>query len=274
VFHILKKTLQHKVVTVKYPKVPIRTEIITGKPVVDMNSCSKCGECISRCPVSAISMNSGESNPEDKGDISFNLDECIFCSLCADICPAGSITMTHEFELAAATREDLRSTPVVIEERDIPSEDYELIGEQISDKIKKLFGRSLQIREVDAGSCNGCDLEINSLNSPYNDVERFGVHFVASPRHADVLLVTGPATRNMELALIKTYNATPDPKMVIAAGACACSGGIFRDSYSTRNGIDTIVPVDVYIPGCPPRPQALMYGILKAMDKYETYKKK
>ncbi len=267
--HILKKVLQHRVVTVKYPKSEIRTEIITGKPVVDMNSCTKCGECVRRCPVSAISQSSDSSTT-----IGFNLDECIFCSLCADICPSKAITMTHEFELATSKREDLRATPLVVDEREIPSEDYELIGSQLKEKVGRLFGRSLQIREVDAGSCNGCDLEINSLSSPYNDIERFGVHFVASPRHADMLLVTGPAVRNMELALIKTYNATPDPKLVIAAGACACSGGIFRDSYATRNGIDTIVPVDVYIPGCPPRPQALIYGILKAIDKFDSAKHK
>ena len=123
---------------------------------------------------------------------------------------------------------------------------------------------------MDAGSCNGCDNEINALNSPYNDLERFGISFVASPRHADMLLVTGPAARNMELALIKTYNAVPDPKLVVAVGACACSGGIFRDSYSTKNGIDSVVPVDVYIPGCPPRPQALIYGILKAIERKQN----
>ena len=148
-----------------------------------------------------------------------------------------------------------------------PYPDYELIGNSLKDKISSYFGRSLGIREVDAGSCNGCDNEINAMNSPYNDLERFGMHFVASPRHADLLLVTGPAARNMELALIKTYNATPDPKLVVAVGACACSGGIFKDSYATRNGIDSIVPVDVYIPGCPPRPQALIYGILLAIER-------
>jgi Ni,Fe-hydrogenase III small subunit len=120
---------------------------------------------------------------------------------------------------------------------------------------------------VDAGSCNGCDYEINALNNPFNDIERLGIHFVASPRHADMLLVTGTAARNMELALIKTYNAAPDPKLVVAVGACACSGGMFRDGYATRNGIDCILPVDAYVPGCPPRPQAVMHGILKALDK-------
>jgi Ni,Fe-hydrogenase III small subunit len=130
-----------------------------------------------------------------------------------------------------------------------------------------MFGRSLQIRAVDAGSCNGCDYEINGLNNSFNDLERFGIHFVASPRHADMLLVTGPVTRNMEAALLRTYEATPDPKLVVAVGTCAISGGIFKNCYATRSGIDTLLPVDIYIPGCPPRPQAILYGILKALDR-------
>lgn len=257
-FNIIKKLMQHGIVTVDYPRKPINTEFITGNPAVDRALCNLCGECEKRCPSSAIVMN-------DR--IGFNLDECIFCSLCADICPRKAITMTHEFELAQKSRESLRCVPNKIEERELPSEDYELIGAKLHEKIRGKLGRSLQIREVDAGSCNGCDNEINALNSPFNDLERFGVQFVASPRHADMLLVTGPASRNMELALIKTYNATPDPKLVVAVGACACGGGIFKDSYATRNGIDGIVPVDVYVPGCPPRPQALIYGILKAIER-------
>lgn len=255
--NIIKKYLQHGVVTIEYPKKPVNTDFITGKPVAGDSKCTKCGECVKRCPTSAISL---------KDKIGFNLDECIFCSLCADICPEHAIEMTHDFELSKKKREDLRATPIVIEDRKLPSQDYELLGENLKEKIKSYFGRSLGIREVDAGSCNGCENEINALNSPYNDLERFGMHFVASPRHADMLLVTGPASRNMELAMIKTYNATPEPKIVVAVGACACSGGIFKDGYSTRNGIDGILPVDVYIPGCPPRPQALIFGILMAIE--------
>ena len=257
-FKIIKKTIQHGIVTVDYPNKPINTGAITGRPEVDAKKCTACGECANGCPTGAIVSN-GADGP------GFNIDECIFCSFCADICPYGALSMNHEFELAVRDRQDLRASPLIVEKRDIPSEEYELLGERLEEGIKKRFGRSLQIRAVDAGSCNGCDNEINALNSPYNDLERFGIHFAASPRHADMLLVTGPATRNMELALIKTYNATPGPKLVVAAGACALSGGIFRDSYATRNGIDSIVPVDVYIPGCPPRPQALIYGILMAI---------
>lgn len=257
-YNIAKKFLQHGIVTLEYPKRPVNTEFITGRPVVDSKVCNKCGECAERCPSSAIVLNK---------EIGFNLDECIFCSLCSDICPVEAIKMTHDFELARKERSELRVSPLILEERSIPSEDYELIGTKLKENISGKFGRSLAIREVDAGSCNGCDNEVNAMNSPYNDLERFGMHFVASPRHADMLLVTGPATRNMELALVKTYNATPDPKLVVAVGACACGGGIFKDSYSTRNGIDKVIPVDVYIPGCPPRPQALIYGILKAIER-------
>ncbi|NJD03027.1 MAG: NADH-quinone oxidoreductase subunit NuoB [Ruminiclostridium sp.] len=276
--NIIKKYLQHGIVTVEYPKKPVNTEFITGKPVVDDNICTKCGDCVERCPTSAISLNKklGGIEPHSffgdcsgnatKEKIGFNMDECIFCSLCADICPVQAIKMSHDFELAKKKREELRTKPLIIEDRKLPSQDYELLGSNLKEKINSCFGRSLGIREVDAGSCNGCDNEISAMNSPYNDLERFGMHFVASPRHADMLLVTGPAARNMELALIKTYNAAPEPKLVVAVGACACSGGIFKDSYSTRNGIDCILPVDVYIPGCPPRPQALIYGILKAIE--------
>ena len=132
---------------------------------------------------------------------------------------------------------------------------------------RRRLGRSLSIREVDAGSCNGCELEIIALNNPVYDIERFGIHFVASPRHADMLLVTGPVTRNMELALRKAYEAAPDPKVVVAVGACGISGGIFGVNYATRGGVDQVIPVDVYVPGCPPRPEAILYGILLAVDR-------
>ena len=144
----------------------------------------------------------------------------------------------------------------------------EAIGSRVREAIHKTFGRSLAIRQVDAGSCNGCELEIVALNNPIHDIERFGIHFVASPRHADLLLVTGPVTRNMELALQKTYAATPDPKLVVAVGACGISGGIFGVNYASRGGVDAVVPVDVYVPGCPPRPEALLYGILLAVGRH------
>ena len=259
----ISKIVKYRRLTQGYPKRKPNSDNFIGKPEIEQSKCTKCGECISRCPSNAIVTN------QETGQVGINLDQCIFCVLCEDICPEKAVKMTHEYELAVKDRMELRNSPIIIEERDIPNKDYEILCQEVSEKIQKTFGRSLNIREVDSGSCNGCDYEINALNNPFNDIERLGIHFVASPRHADMLLVTGTGSRNMELALVKTYNATPDPKLVVAVGACACSGGIFRDSYANKNGIDSIVPVDVYIPGCPPRPHALIYGILRAIDKIE-----
>ena len=142
------------------------------------------------------------------------------------------------------------------------------LGAQLQKRITAVLGRSLHIREVDAGSCNGCEVEIQGLNSPVYDLERFGIHFVASPRHADMLLVTGPVTRNMELALRKTYDATPSPRLVVAVGACGCTGGIFGQNYASLGGVDRVLPVDVYVPGCPPNPHALLHGILLAVGRW------
>ncbi len=131
---------------------------------------------------------------------------------------------------------------------------------------RRRLGRSLSIREVDAGSCNGCELEIHALNNAFYDLERFGLRFVASPRHADVLLVTGPVTKNMREALQRTYNATPDPKWVLAVGDCAVDGGIFQGSYAVVGGVAAVVPVDLHIRGCPPRPEQLLQGLLALLD--------
>src|SRR5437763_4833533 len=143
----------------------------------------------------------------------------------------------------------------------------EELGRSLGERARHLFGRSLAIREVDAGSCNGCELEIHALNNPVYDVERFGIRFVASPRHADVLLVTGPVTRNMKVALERTYAATPDPKWVIAVGDCGCGCGVFEGSYAVIGAVDNVIPVDLHIPGCPPRPIALLEGLIALIDK-------
>ena len=132
------------------------------------------------------------------------------------------------------------------------------------------LGRSLSIRQVDAGSCNGCELEIHALNNPYYDLERFGLKFVASPRHADVLLVTGPVTHNMAEALLRTWRATPDPKWVVAAGDCACTGGIFAGSYATVGAVENVIPVDLKLPGCPPTPDVLLAGLLALLERAAT----
>jgi Ni,Fe-hydrogenase III small subunit len=138
---------------------------------------------------------------------------------------------------------------------------------QVDQRAKRLLGRTLAIREVDAGSCNGCEIEITGLTSPVYDSERFGIHFVASPRHADMLLVTGPVTRNMETPLRKTYEATPDPKLVVAVGDCAQTCGVFKGSYAVVGSVDQVVPVDVFVPGCPPEPADILRGILAALDR-------
>lgn len=144
--------------------------------------------------------------------------------------------------------------------------EIEKIGVQLEDVIRQRFRGSLAIRQVDAGSCNGCELEIHAVNNAIYNCERFGIHFTASPRFADMLLVTGPVSHNMEIALKRTYNATPAPKIVVAVGDCGCTGGVFGKSYASLGGIDQVIPVDVRIPGCPPTPTVLLQGILKAIS--------
>lgn len=199
-------------------------------------------------------------------NISVDMGKCILCGRCQEFAPE-LFQIGSSFKPAVKNRRDLFEPSTDATDQDQPSKIYEQMGQELKAKIRKIFGRSLAIREVDAGSCNGCEIEITALNNAIYDIERFGIHFVASPRHADLLLVTGPASRNMEIALKRTYDATPDPKLVVAVGACACSGGIFGDTYATTGGIDKVVPVDVYIPGCPPRPEAILYGLLLAVDR-------
>lgn len=154
-----------------------------------------------------------------------------------------------------------------LNELDIRKDCLEVVNRASVERFRRFSRRSLHIREVDAGSCNACELEINALNNPVYDIERFGIHFVASPRHADMLLVTGPVTRNMEMALRKTYEATAEPKLVVAVGDCARDGGIFKGSYAVTGGVDKVVPVDVIVRGCPPRPQELLYAILYVLGR-------
>ncbi len=160
-------------------------------------------------------------------------------------------------------------TPVVTEPLLRPGDDaqIETIARQVDERARRLLGRSLHIREVDAGSCNGCELEIGGLNNPYYNLERYGMHFVASPRHADCLLVTGPVTRNMADPLKRTYDATPDPKIVVAIGDCARDCGIFAGGYGVVGPVSAIVPVDVVVGGCPPSPKMILEGILAAIER-------
>jgi len=146
-------------------------------------------------------------------------------------------------------------------------ETMRVLQQRLQEGILRYLGRALAIRHVDAGSCNGCELEIHATNSPYYNLEQLGIKFVASPRHADMLLVTGPVSRHMETALKRTYEATPDPKLVVAIGDCGCSGGIFGESYASCGSVANVIPVDVAVPGCPPSPLAIMQGILTAISK-------
>jgi Ni,Fe-hydrogenase III small subunit len=152
-----------------------------------------------------------------------------------------------------------------------PDESLRVVTQQLGDEILRLFNGALAIRHVDAGSCNGCELEIHMLNNPYYNLEGLGIKFVASPRHADLLLVTGPVSRNMEVALKRTWEATPDPKLVVAIGDCGCDGGVFGESYASRGRVSNVIPVDVAVPGCPPTPTAILRGILTAIAPTATH---
>jgi Ni,Fe-hydrogenase III small subunit len=160
------------------------------------------------------------------------------------------------------------TTGIVTENYKAPKDaELETLGIEIKQRVDKKFSGSIAIRQVDVGSCNGCELEIHALNNPFYDIERFGIHFVASPRHADVLLVTGPVSRHMQTALLRTYQATPNPKWVVAVGDCAVCGGEFGQSYASCGAVSNVIPVDVTIKGCPPTPTALMKGLLGLLDR-------
>jgi Ni,Fe-hydrogenase III small subunit/formate hydrogenlyase subunit 6/NADH:ubiquinone oxidoreductase subunit I len=277
-FKILQKSISTGIVTTTYPGAPAQiSRHFRGRPSFDFEKWKDARSGAEICPTGAISL-------RDNGDsraVTVDYGLCVFCGLCAEAPSDPAVRITQEFELATADRRNLVLTAEYKLNADGTHRqlrtvhrgfwdveaDVESIGQKAREKIQKLLRRSLSIREVDAGSCNGCELEIVALNNPIYDIERFGIHFVASPRHADMLLVTGPVTRNMELALLKTYRAMPEPKLVVAVGACGISGGIFGENYASLGGVDKVVPVDVYIPGCPPRPQALLHGILLAVGR-------
>lgn len=277
-FKILQKTIETGIVTTGYPAAPTQvSEYFRGKPEFDFAHWVDARPAADVCPTRAIEVGGSEI----WRTVTVDYARCIFCGLCAETSPEGAIRMTTDFELAVRDRQDLVVTAEyaldpngahkeLLTLRQGPADAESAasdLGGELKERIQKVLGRSLAIREVDAGSCNGCEVEITALNNPIYDIERFGIHFVASPRHADMLLVTGPVTRNMEVPLRKTYQATPQPRVVVAVGACGCSGGIFGKNYATLGGVDEVLPVDVYIPGCPPRPQALLYGILLAVGR-------
>lgn len=278
-FKILNQSLATGIVTTDYPARPMEPlPNLRGRPVIDFENAADCLPAALVCPTGALSV-------EDKVDyrkVTLDYGRCLFCGLCEEASPDGTIRMSGEIELASRQRSQLVSSAyyrlaetgkqqflkMALAGRQA-SEAEQDVKEQLQEKIRHVLGRSLQIREVDAGSCNGCEVEITGLNSPIYDAERLGIRFVASPRHADMLLVTGPVTSNMEIPLKKAYNATPEPRLVVAVGACGCSGGIFGCNYASLGGVDQVIPVDVYIPGCPPPPQALLYGILLAMGRVQ-----
>jgi Ni,Fe-hydrogenase III small subunit/formate hydrogenlyase subunit 6/NADH:ubiquinone oxidoreductase subunit I len=278
-FKILNQAFATGIVTTEYPARPMEPiPNLRGRPVVDFERAVDCLPAALVCPTGALTV-------EDKLDnrkVTLDYGRCVFCGLCAEASADSKIRLTGEIELAVQQRSHLVSAAfyrldasgkqqflkMAPADRQ-PSLAEEKTKQKLQEKIRRVLNRSLQIREVDAGSCNGCEVEITGLNSPIYDAERLGIRFVASPRHADMLLVTGPVTRNMEIPLKKAYNATPEPRLVVAVGACGCSGGIFGCNYASLGGVDQVIPVDVYIPGCPPPPQALLHGILLAVGRFQ-----
>jgi Ni,Fe-hydrogenase III small subunit/NAD-dependent dihydropyrimidine dehydrogenase PreA subunit len=273
---ILNKSLQTGVIT---EADPFGTAASFGFPVIDFTHCTACDECARSCPTGAIQV---AATAPDTKTLSLSYASCIQCRSCVTACPEQAVSVSTSVEIAAYSREQLARRAsfdvdpltgqgVVRQEETGAGPSLQQSAARLRERIHGRLGRSLHVRQVDAGSCNGCELEIAATTNPVYDLERFGIHLVASPRHADVLLVTGPVTRNMEVALRRTYEAAPEPRIVVAVGACGCSGGIFGEgAYAAVGGVDRVLPVDVYIPGCPPRPQAILNGLLVAMGVREA----
>jgi Ni,Fe-hydrogenase III small subunit/NAD-dependent dihydropyrimidine dehydrogenase PreA subunit len=221
-----------------------------GKLKIDATRCPDgCAVCVEVCPTQAIS-----TNP-----LTIDLGSCVFCPLCVETCPEGAITYTNDYRMAATSRQGLRLGEVA-----------DVTPEACSEEIHRLFGRSLKLRSVSAGGCNGCELELNALGNVNFDMGRFGIEFVASPRHADGIVLSGTTTRNMEHALAATYEAVPAPKLVILFGACAISAGIFQGSDQLARKYLEKLKIDLYIPGCPPHPLTFIYGLLTYLRKTQT----
>lgn len=247
---ILKARFQQKHRTMRFPSGPSpeMPDRFVGRPIIRGRCPADCRLCRDVCPIGAVQ--------GQEGRLILDTGRCLFCRACADACPQGMIAFSRNYQFAAARREDL-----------MVSADSPARAEALSELARKFFRRSLKLRQVSAGGCNACEADVNVLGTPAWDMGRFGIQFVASPRHADGLLVTGPVTDNMRLALEKTYAAVPEPRIVIACGACAVSGGPFVDHPEVQNGADSVLPVDLYIPGCPPHPLTTLDALLRFLGR-------
>jgi Ni,Fe-hydrogenase III small subunit/NAD-dependent dihydropyrimidine dehydrogenase PreA subunit len=238
--------------TIAYPaaKPPPLPDRFRGLPVLDESKCPDgCHACALACPTDAIAR-------DDQG-LRLDLGRCLFCTDCVDACPEGAIRFTQDYRLATTTRADL-----------VLRTGQELkLAQPLEQKMLRLFGRSLKLRQVSAGGDNSSEADLNVLGTIVFDIGRFGIQFVASPRHADGIVVTGPVTGNMRRALLETWEAVPAPRLVIAAGACAIAGGPFRGSGATGDGIPPELPVSLYIPGCPPHPFTTLDGLLRLLGR-------
>lgn len=249
----LFERIRQKHQTLSFPaEPPSLPERFRGLPLIDSSSCpAGCEACAANCPAQAVRI--GPDGPEiDQG-------LCLYCPECPGICPDRLISFSHEYRLAVRRRLDLIAkagkTHAMAEPLDAP--------------IRSVFGRSLKLRQISAGGCNACEADTNVLGTLAWDLGRFGIQFVASPRHADGILVTGPVTENMREALLKTWEAVPAPKIVIACGACAIAGGPFRNHQEVHNGVTEIIPVDLFIPGCPPHPSTILDGLLRLLGRVD-----
>jgi Ni,Fe-hydrogenase III small subunit/NAD-dependent dihydropyrimidine dehydrogenase PreA subunit len=248
--NVFKTRMRQKKRTIAFPHAePQLPNRFRGRPRIEKALCrAGCALCAEACPTDAIATGSN--------GISIDLGRCLFCGECSQACPTNAITYTGDYHLSARRRSEL-----------VGDGEGLRTATALRDESRRLFGRSLKLREVSAAGCNACESDVNVLNTIVFDLGRFGIQFVASPRHADGILITGCVSRNMLLALKKTYAAIPAPKIVIAVGACAISGGPFIDHPEIHNGIESILPVDLYVPGCPPHPITLLDGLLRLLGK-------